>query len=105
VRFAYVFGSVAAGTARPDSGIDLAVSVAPRGILFDDARLNDAPAARLGRDDVDLVVLEDAPLWLAYRVVRGHGESPSSRRRRSRLPKPARPSWVPATSNSFRRLG
>lgn len=71
VRFAYVFGSVAAGTARPDSDIDLAVSVAPRGTLFDDARLHDGIAAALGRDDVDLVVLEDAPLWLAYRVVGG----------------------------------
>jgi predicted nucleotidyltransferase len=71
VRFAYVFGSVAAGTARPDSDIDLAVSVAPRGTLFDDARLQDALVARLGREEVDLVVLEDAPLWLAYRVVGG----------------------------------
>jgi predicted nucleotidyltransferase len=71
VRFAYVFGSVAAGTARPDSDIDLAVSVASRGTLLDDARLRDALVAALGRDDVDLVVLEDAPLWLAYRVVGG----------------------------------
>ena len=71
VRFAYVFGSVAAGTARPDSDIDLAVSVFPRGTLLDDARLHDALAAALGREDVDLVVLEDAPLWLAYRVVGG----------------------------------
>jgi predicted nucleotidyltransferase len=71
VRFAYVFGSVAAGTARPDSDIDLAVSVSPRGTMLDDARLHDALAAALGREDVDLVVLEDAPLWLAYRVVGG----------------------------------
>jgi uncharacterized protein len=71
VRFAYVFGSVAAGTARPNSDIDLAVSVSPRGTLLDDARLHDALVAALGRDDVDLVVLEDAPLWLAYRVVGG----------------------------------
>ncbi len=31
VRFAYLFGSVAAGTERPGSDIDLAVSVHPRG--------------------------------------------------------------------------
>lgn len=71
VRFAYVFGSVAAGTERPHSDIDLAVSVGPRGTLFDDARLHDALATALGREDVDLVILEDAPLWLAYRVVGG----------------------------------
>jgi predicted nucleotidyltransferase len=64
VRFAYLFGSVAAGTDRPDSDIDLAVSVTPRGTLPDDASLHDALAAALGRDDVDLAVLEDAPRWL-----------------------------------------
>lgn len=71
VRFAYVFGSLAGGTARPDSDIDLAVSVTPRGTLLDDAQLNDDIAVALGRDDVDLVIIEDAPLWLAYRVVGG----------------------------------
>lgn len=43
----------------------------PRGTLLDDARLHDALVAALGRDDIDLVVLEDAPLWMAYRVVAG----------------------------------
>lgn len=71
VRFAYVFGSVAAGAAGPGSDVDLAVSVQPRGTLLDDARLHDALVAALGRDDVDLVVLEDAPLWLRHRVVGG----------------------------------
>lgn len=71
VRFAYLFGSRGAGTHRPDSDVDLAVSVHPRGTLLDDARLHDALVAALGRDDVDLVVLEDAPLWMAYRVVAG----------------------------------
>jgi predicted nucleotidyltransferase len=71
VRFAYVFGSVAEGTDRPSSDVDLAVSVYPRGTLLDDARLHDALADALGREDVDLVVLEDASLWLAYRVVAG----------------------------------
>jgi len=71
IRFAYVFGSVADGTATAHSDIDLGVSVQPRGTLLDDARLHDALVAALGRDDVDLVVLEDAPLWLRYRVVGG----------------------------------
>jgi predicted nucleotidyltransferase len=71
VRFAYVFGSVAAGTATTRSDIDLGVSVQPRGTLLDDARLHDALVVALGREDVDLVVLEDAPLWMRYRIVGG----------------------------------
>ncbi len=71
VRFAYVFGSVADGTDRQGSDVDLAVSVRPRGTMFDDARLHDALIAALGREDVDLVMLQDAPLWLAHRVVAG----------------------------------
>ncbi len=71
VRFAYVFGSVAEGTDRPNSDVDLAVSVHPRGTLLDDARRHDAIVGALRREDVDLVVLEDAPLWLAYRIVAG----------------------------------
>lgn len=71
VRFAYLFGSVADGTDRPGSDVDLAVSVQPRGTLLDDARLHDAIVAALGREDIDLVILEDAPLWLAFRVVGG----------------------------------
>lgn len=53
------------------SDLDIAVSVDPRGTLLDDARLHDALAAAAGREDVDLVVLEDAPLWMQYRVVAG----------------------------------
>lgn len=71
VCFAYLFGSVAQGTARPGSDIDIAVLTRPRGTLLDDARLQDELAAALGREDVDLLVLDDAPLWLRYRVVSG----------------------------------
>lgn len=71
VRFAFLFGSVAGGTARPGSDLDLAVSVDPRGTLLDDARLHDALARAAGREDVDLVVLEDAPLWMQFRIVAG----------------------------------
>jgi predicted nucleotidyltransferase len=71
VRFAYLFGSLAAGTGTAGSDVDLGVSVRPRGTLVDDARLHDALAAALGREDVDLVVLEDAPVWIRYRVVGG----------------------------------
>ncbi len=51
--------------------MDLAVSLRPQGSLLDDARLHDQLAAALGRDDVDLLVLDDAPLWLQFRVVAG----------------------------------
>lgn len=71
VRFAYLFGSVAQGTAQSSSDIDIAVLTRPRGTLLDDARLQDELAAALEREDVDLLVLDDAPLWLRYRVVAG----------------------------------
>lgn len=66
VIVAYLFGSRARGTARPTSDIDVAV------LLNADAdthwrRLE--LGARLG-DTVDLVVLNDAPVALAYRVLR-----------------------------------
>lgn len=70
VSFIYVFGSAARGKQRPDSDVDLAVSSGSRGMLIDDARLHDELAAALDRD-VDLVMLNEAPLWLQYRVVGG----------------------------------
>lgn len=71
VRFAYLFGSAATGTEGPRSDLDVAVSVQPRGTLLDDARLHNALIDALDREDVDLVIMEDAPLWLRYRVVGG----------------------------------
>lgn len=71
VRFAYVFGSVAREQDHPGSDLDLAVLTQPRGTLLDDARLQDALAAALGREDVDLLILNDAALWLRFRVVAG----------------------------------
>lgn len=71
VRFGWLFGSRVTGSARPDSDVDLAVSVDPRGTLLDDAALHDRLAGALAPLDVDLLVLEDAPLWLQYRVVGG----------------------------------
>ncbi|MGH3938349.1 MAG: type VII toxin-antitoxin system MntA family adenylyltransferase antitoxin [Pseudonocardiaceae bacterium] len=71
VRFAYLYGSWARGDARPDSDVDLAVRLRPQGSLLDDARLHDQLSAALGRDDVDMLVVDDAPLWLQFRVVAG----------------------------------
>ena len=51
--------------------MDLAVSLRPQGSLFDDARLHDQLAAALGRDVVDMLVVDNAPLWSQFRVVAG----------------------------------
>ncbi len=58
-QFAYLHGSQAAGTARPDSDIDLA------------ARFPDPAPANFEVDlpsGVDLIVLNDAPLEIAGRI-------------------------------------
>lgn len=69
----YLFGSRAAGTAGPMSDTDLAV------LLSEDVPAQDyfnvrlellaEVSAALGMDRVDLVVLNDAPLALRYRII------------------------------------
>lgn len=71
VRFAYLFGSVAAGANRPDSDVDVAVMLEPRGTLLDDAAMHDRLADAITGIQLDLVVLKDAPLWLKFRAVGG----------------------------------
>jgi uncharacterized protein len=62
--FAYLHGSVAAGSARPDSDVDVAAH-------FDGA--DPAPWEVRVPSRVDLVVLDSAPLALAGRIAL-HGE-------------------------------
>ena len=70
---AHIFGSVASGRARPDSDIDIAVLVSEKIMRGDPwkyrldlmARLMDV----LKRDDVDLILLNEAPPLLAHRVL------------------------------------
>ena len=72
VAAAYVFGSVAVGTARSDSDVDIAVLfTAPPPHTLDSARfaLAGELEAALGAP-VDLVVLNDAPVDLSIRVMR-----------------------------------
>lgn len=72
VVFAYLFGSLARGKGGPLSDVDIAVFLDP---LPDDSLnrqllLADQVARALGVSEVDLVVLNTAPLPLAYRVLR-----------------------------------
>jgi len=71
---AYLFGSLARGDAAAHSDVDVAVFVRPEAL----ARPGYGPAAvlsaalqqELGRNDVDLVVLNGAPPVLYHRVLR-----------------------------------
>ena len=71
VAFALVFGSSARGRARADSDVDVAIELIPdaardvRAIGALGARLQSAAGRR-----VDLVLLDEAPAPLAYRVFR-----------------------------------
>jgi uncharacterized protein len=74
VALGFLFGSYARGQGRPDSDVDCAILVAddaPAGGYFD-LRLHvmDGLARSIGRDDVDVAILNEAPLALAYRVLR-----------------------------------
>jgi predicted nucleotidyltransferase len=66
VIVAYLFGSRSRGTARPASDVDVAVLLTAEA---DNRRRRLELGSRLG-DAVDLVVLNDAPVALAYRVLR-----------------------------------
>jgi predicted nucleotidyltransferase len=74
VVLGFLFGSYARGQGRPDSDVDCAVLLAddvPAGSYFDfRLRVMDGLARAIGRDDVDLAILNEAPLALAYRVLR-----------------------------------
>ena len=71
---AYLFGSHARGKARPDSDVDVAVYIdetaADEGHWGYRAELTTHLMAALGTDDVDVVVLNQAPILLYHRVLR-----------------------------------
>jgi predicted nucleotidyltransferase len=70
VLFAYVFGSAGRGALRPLSDVDVAVYL-DEGADPIQARLDliRVVARHLGTDEVDLVVLNDAPTALAGRIL------------------------------------
>jgi predicted nucleotidyltransferase len=85
VLVAYLFGSVARGTSGPLSDVDVAV------LLSDDVdpwavqlELMAAVASVIGSSDVDVLVLNRAPVSLAYRVLRD-GQLLLSRDERARI--------------------
>lgn len=74
VNAAYLIGSYATGAAGPLSDIDVAVWIEdelPPGARLDlRLALADAAAKALGSDEVDVVVLDDAPPLLRHRAIR-----------------------------------
>lgn len=82
IRFVYLFGSAAQAVDAEPRDVDLAVSVAPVPLgqapagggsaaglsLVEEARLSDALAVALACP-VDLVLLEQAALWLQFRIL------------------------------------
>jgi hypothetical protein len=69
VEAVYLFGSHAAGTARPESDIDLAL--VPRDVSVHEQKLQIlADLVRLGMDNVDLVILDLQDLVLTYEAIR-----------------------------------
>ena len=71
---AYLFGSRARGRAGPDSDVDVAVYIdetaAEKGHWGYRAELTTDLMVALGTDDVDVVVLNEAPILLYHRVLR-----------------------------------
>lgn len=72
---AYLFGSHARGQARSDSDVDVAVYVdetaVDEGHWGYRAELATQLMTALGTEDVDVVVLNEAPILLYHRVLRG----------------------------------
>ncbi|MGA2929027.1 MAG: nucleotidyltransferase domain-containing protein [Solirubrobacteraceae bacterium] len=69
VQFAYLFGSRATATARPTSDADVAIMPSGELTLLGRERLAAAIADKMHVPDVDLVLLDRAPLELRGRVV------------------------------------
>jgi uncharacterized protein YutE (UPF0331/DUF86 family)/predicted nucleotidyltransferase len=91
VAYALLFGSSARGTARPDSDADVAIELVPGAAR--DVHTLGGLAARLesaaGRR-VDVVLLDEAPAPLAYRIFRGDGDTLIERNRSALVARKAR---------------
>ena len=89
IEAAYVFGSVVTGRLRPDSDVDVAVLVSQKVMRRDPFRyrleLMADLTAVLKRDDVDLILLNQAPPLLAHRSPGAFGRSEPVARRAERV--------------------
>jgi hypothetical protein len=65
----YLFGSAARGKTHSASDIDIAVQIEGQLTLDEELDLRAAVTEELQRDDVDLVLLSEAPPLLRYEVV------------------------------------
>jgi len=74
VQAGYIFGSLVTGRSRPDSDVDIAVLVSDHVIQDDPFRyrleLMTGLMAVLRRNDIDLILLNQAPPLLAHRVLK-----------------------------------
>jgi predicted nucleotidyltransferase len=84
----YIFGSVASGRARPNSDIDIAVlvdaSARRRNLLKYRLELMADFGSALGRNDIDVVVMNEAPPALAQNII-GRGTLVFERSRSARV--------------------
>jgi hypothetical protein len=90
IAYALVFGSTARGTPRKDSDLDVALGIAA-GLRLSALEIGDLASrleAAAGRP-VDLVLLDEAPPGLAYRVFRD-GQVVFARDRRAMTDRKAR---------------
>jgi uncharacterized protein len=69
---AYLFGSFARGTARPDSDVDIAVlyGAPPPSTLAAPQLVLEADLDRILRREVQVIALDTAPIDLVHRVLR-----------------------------------
>lgn len=73
VLFAYLFGGLARGTSSPSSDIDIAVFLDDKSDLTAEKLLLIGELIdNLGTDEIDLVLLNTAPLPLKARVIRNN---------------------------------
>jgi uncharacterized protein len=70
IVFAYLFGSQATGKARAGSDVDVAAFIRPEADAFETRlRLIGVLQAATHRDEVDVIVLNAAPISLAGRIL------------------------------------
>jgi predicted nucleotidyltransferase len=72
VVFAYLFGGLACGAPKPFSDVDIAVYVRDEAAAVDvKLALFDSLTDALGTAELDLVILNSAPLSLTGRIIQG----------------------------------